>query len=241
MTYYPNRWEHIEEKREAAEEFVNDPTRDAFVELVDHPYFWATRPRRSIDYYVDDIVFADQTPEQVADAVRDAVEDADALEPVLELDGFGWATATELLHVLVPDTYAILNKRAVAGMEALGYGAPSPQTASTEEYWAFVDAVKEASETYDLRGVVNTSSELPSVPDWATDLEAADSTFNAHYDDDVAFNLTDVREAQRGGTQLDIPDDLETEIGQIVAEKPTYRDLEDFVYSAIRRELERAT
>jgi hypothetical protein len=241
MTYYPERDDDIEKKRELAEAFLEEPSRDAFAELVDHRGFWATEPRRSIDYYVDDIVFDEQTPAEVATAVKMAVENTDALNGVLELDGFGWATATELLHVLVPDTYAIHNKRAVAGMEALGYEVPSTQTASIDEYWEFVTAVEDAIKQYNLRGVVNASSEAPDVPAEATEFEAADSAFNAHYDNDAEdLDLRDVRETQTAGTQLEISDELAKEIDQAVTATPTYRDVEDFLYSAVRRELERA-
>lgn len=239
MTYYPDRNDDIEKKRKLAETFLENPTRDAFAELVAHDGFWATEPRRSIDYYVDDIVFDDQTPEEVATPVEQALEDTDLLGDVLELDGFGWATATELLHVLAPDTYAILNKRAVAGMEALGYDAPNRQTASVEEYWDFVDDVREAYEKYDLRAVVNASESAPDVPAAAADLEAADAAFNAHYDDDAFdIDLEQLHEEQAGGKQLEVPSELWERIDEKVTSDPTYRDVEDFLYSAVRNELD---
>ncbi|QCW01849.1 hypothetical protein [Natrinema pallidum] len=241
MTYYPDRNDEIEEKRELAKAFLESPTRDAFAELVAHDGFWATEPRRSIDYYVDDIVFDDQTPDEVAAAVEQALEDSDALEKVLELDGFGWATATELLHVLAPDTYAILNKRAVLGMEALGYDAPNRQTASVEEYWDFVDDVREAYEVYNLRAVVNEAESAPDVPEAHTDLEAADAAFNAHYDEDAYdIDLEALQEAQTGGRQVEVPEDLWQMIEEEVEGDPRYRDAEDFLYSAVRNELSRA-
>jgi hypothetical protein len=238
MTYYPDRNDDIETKRELAEAFLENPSRDAFAELVAHDGFWATEPRRSIDYYLDDIVFDDQTPDEVAAAVDRAVEDTDALEDVLELDGFGWATATELLHALAPDTYAILNKRAVAGMEALGYDAPNRQTASVEEYWDFVDDVREAYAEYDLRAAVNESESAPDIPESHTDLEAADAAFNAHYDEDAHdINLEALREARSSGRRLEVPEELWERIEAEIADDPTYRDVEDFLYSAVRNEL----
>jgi hypothetical protein len=240
MAYYPDRNDDIAEKRKLAKNFLDNPTRDAFAELVAHDGFWATEPRRSIDYYVDDIVFDKQSPEEVASTVERALEDSDALEDVLELDGFGWATATELLHVLAPDTYAILNKRAVAGMEALGYDVPNRQTASIEEYWDFVDDVLEAYEEYDLRAVINESESAPDVPDDATDLEAADAAFNADYDEEAYdIDLEDLREVQTSGKQLDVPEELWERIEEKVVSDPTYRDVEDFLYSAVRNELNR--
>ena len=237
--YYPDRNDDIERKRELAEAFVGNPTRDTFAELVAHKGFWATEPRRSIDYYVDDIVFDEQTPAEVAHAVEQAVDDTDALADVYELDGFGWATATELLHVLAPNTYAILNKRAVTGMEALGYDAPNTQTASVEEYWTFVDDVWEAYEEYDLRAAVNNSPETPDIPEEATDLEAADAAFNAHYDDAAGFDLEALREAQTTGGRFEVSEELWQMIEEEIADDPTYRDEEDFLYAAVRNELNR--
>ena len=240
MTYYPDRNDDIEKKRELAEAFLENPTRDAFAELVAHDGFWATEPRRSIDYYVDDIVFDDQTPDEVAVVVEQALGDTDALKDVLELDGFGWATATELLHALSPEIYAILNKRAVIGMEALGYDAPNRQTASVEEYWDFVDNVREAYEEYELRAVVDESESAPDIPDGHTDLEAADAAFNAHYDEEAYdIDLEALREARTGGRRLEVPEELWERIETEIADDPTYRDVEDFLYSAVRNELNR--
>lgn len=240
MVYYPDRNDDIEGKRRHAQEFLDHPSRGTFTALVGDDGLWATEPRRNIHHYVDNIVFAEQTPEEVAAVVERAVEDPDALEDVLALDGFGWATATELLHVLAPDTYAILNKRAVAGMEALGYDTPSRQTASVEEYWDFVGNVEDAIGQYDLRELVNESTETPDVPEDHTDLEAADAAFNAHYDDDAEnFDLRAIREAQVAETQLNVPEELWELVEEKVANTATYRDVEDFIYSAIRNELNR--
>lgn len=240
MSYYPDRNDDIEEKRKLAKAFIKTPTRDTFTELVAHDGFWATETRGSIDHYVDNIVFDEQTPEEVATAIEQALKDRDALEDIRELDGFGWATATELLHSLAPDTYPILNKRAVAGMEALDYEVPNKQTASVEEYWDFVNDVEEAYEKYGLRTVINESESAPPIPEDATDFEAADAAFNAHYDEDAYdIDLEALREARKGGRRLEVPEDLWERIETEVANDPTYRDVEDFLYSAVRNELDR--
>jgi len=238
MSYYPDRNDDIEEKRDLAENFLKTPSRDTFVELVSHDGFWATETRGSIDHYVDNIVLDDQSPGEVVATVERALEDTDALEDVLELDGFGWATATELLHVLAPETYAILNKRAVIGMAALGHGAPNRQTASVEEYWDFVDDIREAYEEYELRAVIDESESAPDIPDNHTNLEAADAAFNAHYDEEAYdIDLEALREARTGGRRLEVPEELWDRIEAEVADDPTYRDVEDFLYSAVRNEL----
>lgn len=240
MTYYPNRDDDIQEKRRLAQAFLDNPSRDSFADLVSCDGFWATEARRSIPYYVDDVVLTNgQTPQDIADAVQAALNDPDKVGDVEDLNGFGWATSTELLHVLQPDTFAIFNKRAVDGLQALGYEPPNPQYASTDEYWAFVDQVSEAIDRFDLRGVVERSPVVPTLTD-PTNFEIADNAFNTHYDDDADFDLADIREERQGGMEVSLPEDLTQEISAAVDANAMYRDVEDFVYSAIRQELERA-
>lgn len=238
--YYPDRDTDIQEKRRHAQAFLDNPTRNTFADLVDSKGFWATEARRSIPYYVDDVVLTDgQTPRDIADAVQAALDNPDNVGEVEGLNGFGWATATELLHVLQPDTFAIFNKRAVDGLQALGYEPPNPQYASTEEYWSFVDMVQNVIDQFDLCTVYENSSEAPRLTE-PTGLEVADNLFNTHYADETDFDLADVRDERAGGAAIDIPEELRQEIEAVVAGNPTYRDLEDFVYSAIRQELQRA-
>ena len=96
-------------------------------------------------------------------------------------------------------------------------------------------------EEYDPRSLVNETADAPDIPEHHTEFEAADAAFNAHYDEDCSLDLAAVREDQATGTRLDIDDDLTTAINRVVADNPAYRDLEDFVHAAIRRELEHAT
>lgn len=238
--YYPDRDDDIQEKRRLAQAFLDNPTRDTFADLVEFKGFWATEARRSIPYYVDDVVLTDgQTPQDIADAIQAALNDPDKVDDVKDLNGFGWATSTELLHVLKPDTFAIFNKRAVDGLTALGYEPPNPQYASVEEYWAFVNQVEDAIENFDLRGVVGSSPVVPNLTD-PTDFEIADNAFNTHYDDGADFDLADIREERQGGMDISLPEDLTQEISAAVDANVTYRDVEDFVYSAVRQELQRA-
>lgn len=240
MLYYTDRNDDIDRKRELAREFIDNPTRDTLHDLVGFRGFWASEPRMSIDHYVDQLILDTQTPPEVATTVERATTDTDALEDVLDLDGFGWATATELLHALEPDTYAILNKRSVAGMEALGYEPPNRQTASIDEYWAFVADIEDAIAEYDPRTIVNETADAPDIPSHHTEFEAADAAFNAHFDPDCSLDLAAVRETRTTGTHLELDDDLTAAIDRVVADNPAYRDREDFVHAAIRRELEHA-
>lgn len=239
MTYYPRRDGHIQEKRRLAKTFLDNPTWDTFAGLVGFDGFWATEARRSIDYYVNDVVLTDgQTPQDIADTVQSALGDPGNIDAVEDLNGFGWATSTELLHVLQPDTFAIFNKRAVSGLTALGFKPPNPQYATTAEFWDFVHMVEDAIEQFDLRTVYEESAVAPRLTD-PTDLEVADNLFNTHYADETDFDLADIRSEQAGGMEIEVPEELKQRIEAAVAGNPTYRDLEDFVYSAIRNELQR--
>lgn len=239
MTYYRDRDDDITKKRELALAFLDNPTRDTFAELVGFKGFWATEARRSIDYYVDDVVLTDgQTLQDIADAVEDAQNVPDNIEHVEDLNGFGWATSTELLNALRPDRFAIFNKRAVSGLTALGYDPPNPQYATTAEYWDFVHMIEDAIEQYDLIIVYEESTVVPRLTD-PTDFEVADNLFNTHYADETDFDLADIREERAGGADIAIPEELEQEIEAVVSGNVTYRDLEDFIYSAIRNELQR--
>lgn len=82
------------------------------------------------------------------------------------------------------------------------------------------------------------STVIPTLTD-PTDFDIADNAFNTHYDD-VDFDLANIREKRQGDMEESLPEDLTQEIGAAVDANAMYRDEEDFVYSAIRQELERA-
>ena len=121
----------------------------------------------------------DQTPESIAETIE-TVRDTGTVEPLTDLNGFGWATGTELLRALEPDQFAILNTRSKSGLEALGYSSPNKNTASQSQYETFVENVREASSRFDLRAIVEDVSGQP-IPDWATELEVADFAFSLHH------------------------------------------------------------
>jgi len=175
-------WEMIERKKERAATFLENPSRDTFAAFVDKNHFWATRARGSREHYLDNLVFADdQTPERVADTIEQALDTGD-VERVTNLEGFGWATATEIMRALDPDQFAILNTRSTRGLEALGYSAPNKNSASQSQYEEFVETVRDVSAKFDLRSVAEDTTGEP-IPDWATELEVADLAFSLHHDD----------------------------------------------------------
>ena len=71
-----------------------------------------------------------------------------------------------------------------------------------------------------------------------TDCEAGVAAFNAQYDEEAYdIDLEALREARTGGRRLEVPEELWDRIEAEVADDPTYRDVEDFLYSAVRNEL----
>ena len=184
-------WEMVERKQDRATTFMENPSRETFAELIDKKHFWATRARGSTDQYLDKFVFADeQPPEEVAATIQEAL-DTGVVELLTELDGFGWATGTEILRALEPDRFAILNTRSKLGLETLGYSAPNKNTASQSQYEAFVEKVRDASQEFDLEKVVEDVTGTP-IPEWATELEIADFAFSLHHDE--KYDLTTLNE-----------------------------------------------
>jgi hypothetical protein len=193
-------WEMVKRKQERASAFLDQPSRESFAELVDKNHFWATRARGSIEKYLDRLVFTDeQTPDSIADTIQHAL-DTGEVEPVTELDGFGWATGTEILRALEPSRFAILNTRSKIGLEALGYEAPNKNTASQSEYEEFVENVRDASAHYDLHSLVEDITGTP-IPEWATGIEVADFVFSLHHDEKC--DLEELRTEPEVGVMVD--------------------------------------
>lgn len=174
-------WLMVEGKQERAEAFLNNPSRESFADLINKRHFWASRARTSTEHYLDEFIFAgDQTPENVAKEIEQALETGE-VRPFTELSGFGWATCTEILRALDPERFAILNTRSKKGLEALGYDAPDKNTASQAQYEQFVADVREATSRFDFSRVVEEVTGT-TPPEWATEMEVADFAFSLHYD-----------------------------------------------------------
>lgn len=183
-------WEQVETKRTLASRFVDSPQQATFAELVDPDHFRATRAFGSLDYYLDELVFADKSPEDIASTLSAAVNSRnqeESLEAVLKLDGFGWPVATEILHALAPEKFATLNAQVATGMSALGVTPPSVQTAETDEYVSFIKEIQAAVKQHQLATkIVNFTGE--SIPDWASDLEVAERAAALHVSDGLELN-----------------------------------------------------
>jgi energy-coupling factor transporter ATP-binding protein EcfA2 len=176
-------WQGVKTKRTFAEDFLARPTKDQFHRLVDPDHFRATNAFGSLEYYVEDVVFADQSPEEVAAALRNAVESGlqndGSLQGVLELDGFGWAVATEALHAIAPADFAILNSRSVTALSALEFDTPNPASATVEEYRQFVANIQTAIQKHEIPTRIPEFTD-ERIPEWATGLELAERAFRLH-------------------------------------------------------------
>lgn len=225
-------WSFVTKKRQLARDFVDNPSRQSFTELCEK--LWALKAFGSVDYYLDEYALDGQTPGEIAAAFEHAI-DADEPGHVTDLRGFNWPVVSEVLRALEPEEYAVLNKRSVSGMEALGYDTPNPKSASQEQYMEFVEDVRDAATRYPLRTVAREAH--GPIPDEITMLEVADGAFTTHFTGEV--NLSELDESSREWIQF--PDELKREVEEEVDGNARYRDVTDFLYSAVRNELDRAS
>jgi len=176
-------WQGVQTKRTFAEDFLTTPTQNLFHRLVDPDHFRATNAFGSLDYYVEDVVFADQSPEEVAATLRSVAEaglqNDGSLEDVLELDGFGWAVATEILHAISPAEFAILNSRSVTALSALEFDTPNPESATIEEYRQFVANIQTAIQKHEIPTRIPEFTD-ERIPEWASNFELAERAFTLH-------------------------------------------------------------
>jgi hypothetical protein len=245
-------WHAVEQRREDAQQFINNPTRGNLKKLTSN--MWTLQAYGDINYYLSEHALDGQTPDEIAETINEAIR-ADNPELVNELTGFRWATTSEILRALEPETYAILNKRAISGMKALSYNPPNNRSAGSGQYAEFVDEVKEAANEYHLRAVAQeTHGAIPDSIDISR-LEAADGAFTAHYAGELNLEelsadntpqrsdelIEEVREEVNGKDQYvgQLSDELMEEVREEVNEDPRYRDVLDFLYSAVRNELDR--
>lgn len=174
-------WQMVFTKREKANEFLEDPLEEVFIELVDADHFWGSMAYQHWPHEL----FEEHTPQEVAAAILEARESGD-LSPLLELHQMGVSKGTEILRALEPDEYAILNKRSRAGMEALGYQIPSG-TPTADEYRAFSDQVRSAHDEFGLRELMEQETD-ERIPSEATKLEVADWSFSRYFDGELELD-----------------------------------------------------
>lgn len=233
----PREWRGIEQKYSAFEKFQQNPTRATLREALQETWY-AERSINNIDYFIDENFLAEQSPAEIAETIEEARRTGNPY-PVRELDGFGWATATEILSALEPDEFALLNTRSTAGMEILDYVVPNPQSASLSQYRDFCDNVREAVVRFPLRDMAKeiTGQEPPA--DTSPYL-IADLCFAYHYADDKPFDLIALSENPTWHlVDQGIIDSQTAEmIDDLVADgEVPYDDVREFVRAALRNEL----
>lgn len=222
----------IVNKREKFDEFRNHPTVDTLRETADT--WWATVTRWSIDHYVEEVVLGKgHTPVQIRDMIKEVIEGDRSITDA-EIPGMGIATLTEVLEIIDPEQYVALNAKSREGMDALGYDVPDGQP-TDEEYYAFVDDVKEAVEKYDLRERLSALDEIGDISD-ESDVDVAEAAFNLHAEDKFSFDLTEIRESERQTRVVDVelPRGLYEKVGNVVQGNLLYTDEEDYIKTKLR-------
>lgn len=229
------RWEFIERKKERLQTFLDEPTRDNLLDLVEN--LWATLPRGDKEHLVDEMMLEEKTPSEVATIIQELFERQRGIDEV-DVKGIGLATSSELLHAHNPEMYAILNRRSRHAMSSLGYYV-SRNNVTHDEYIRFCEGVMEATQEYGLdeavRQTVEQYDELEHPPESSTLLEVADYAFHLYAEGYI--DLERVKTQKEGIDYVEVPEEVLEEIEAAVEQEPTYRDKQDFVLSAIRNEL----
>lgn len=234
----PESWRGIESKQAAVELFLGDPTRETLHNALSE--LWVVqRSINNIDYFLDENFLADQTEREIAETIENARQTKDP-DPVRELDGFGWPTATEVLSSLEPSDFALMNARSVAAMEDLGYNVANPKSASLEQYEKFCENVEDAVRQYPLWEHATNIMGRPA-PSGTADYLIADLCFAYHYSDDDEFDLTEIEQDSLAALiEVGVlTEEFRTEVQRAVEDSALYSDSREFLRTAIRNELTR--
>lgn len=226
----------IVNKRQKFEAFQRNPTVETLKEAADT--WWATLARWSIDHYVEEVILSrGHTAEEIRDMIQEVV---DGSRPIAEanIPGMGIATLTEVLEIIDPERFVALNSRSRSGMKALGYDVPE-DTLSEEEYLTFVENVKDAVTTYDLRDRLADVDVVGEISD-VSDIDVAEAAFNLHVEDEFTFDLNEIQESERKERVVDveIPRGLYEKVGETVSGNLLFTDEEDYIKTKLREALQ---
>lgn len=229
----------IGNKREKFAEFQEQPSVKTLTAAAET--WWATVARWSVDHYVTEVMLdKGHTPKEIRDMILEVAEGA---QPITDADipGMGMATLTEVLEIIDPERFVALNAKSREGMEVLGYNVPEGSFAD-DDYRAFVDDVKEAVTTYDLRQRVAGVQDVGDISD-AHDTDVAQAAFNLHVEDEFPFDLHTVRDEARQERVVDIevPRGLYDKVGAIVDDELLYTDEEDYIKTKLREAVQNDT
>lgn len=200
--------------------------------------WWATVTRWSMDHYVEDVILGKgHSPEDIRDMIQEVAAGERSITDA-GIPGMGVSTITEVLEIIDSKKYAALNSKSRPGMEALEYEVPS-ESLSDEEYFKFVEDVKEAVKEYELRQRLEERDDVGNLSD-VSDVDVAQAAFNLHDEDEFNFDLNEIREAERQTRVVDIeiPRGIYDQVGEIVSEDLLYTDEEDYIRSKVRESVQ---
>lgn len=160
-------------KREKAQRFIEEPTVSTFEELVSPFHCSASRGWGDPGRYVQETIFADPRPSEVAEVIRLATNTNNPAV-LVALEGFDWPLATELLRAVDPDGFAVVNETALCSLSDLSYAISQLAAFDVSAYRAFNAAVSDVIDDIDLRRVV--APHQPPPP-WASTFELVDCAF----------------------------------------------------------------
>lgn len=226
----------IVNKRKKFDTFWDNPTIETLKETAGT--WWATVPRWSMDHYVEEVILGKgHSPEEIRNMIQEILNEERSITNA-DIPGMGVSTVTEVLEIIDSKTYATLNSKSRSGMEALGYEVPDDNL-SDEEYFEFVEDVKEAVEEY---GFWEQLAERDDIGDLSNmnDIDIAQAVFHLHNEDEFDFNLSEIRKAKRQTRVVDveIPRGVYDQVGKIVSGSLLYTDEEDYIRSKIRGAVE---
>lgn len=178
-------------KRRQLDRFFEDPTEERLTRFARS--LWAYRSWAAVEFPVRERMLREHTPAEFREFLR-AVEAGDTTASAPGTPSLGTWVMSEILEAMNPEEYATLNADARDGMAALGYDTPETPLQDGDEYWQYVDSVKQAVDRFDLRASVS-GSVIEEVPDDVPPVDVAQVAFRLHADDQFAFDLVAVADA----------------------------------------------
>jgi len=102
---------HLEDKRKALDEFLNNPSRDTLKKVFES--FWSFEAIVNKDMFLNRVLKKRVKPASIAQRLKYLIDESKPLEERLtvRIHGFGTRAKTEVLNTAHPDRYPILNKR----------------------------------------------------------------------------------------------------------------------------------
>lgn len=179
-------------KRRLLRRFLEEPSEERLKRFARS--LWAYRTWASVEFPVDERLLGQgHTPTEFRDFLQ-AVEAGETSRSAPGTPSLGTWVMSEILEAMNPEKYATLNADARTGMEVLGYTTPEKPLQNGDEYWAFVENVKESVERFDLQNRV-LESNIDEIPKDVPAVDIAQLAFLMHSADQFDVDLGTVSEA----------------------------------------------